>query len=124
MQTLVFVYNGDSGLINGLMHLMHKTVSPETYECQLCEIVYDGVRQSKDWKNFIHELNIQAEYFHRDTFIKAYGNLEADLPAIFFKTTNESLELVISASDFESIKTMEQLQQRIQQLLTKVDSTI
>ena len=53
MQTLVFVYNGDSGLINGLMHLMHKAVSPETYECQLCAIVYDGVRQSKDWKNFI-----------------------------------------------------------------------
>ncbi|WP_332606040.1 hypothetical protein [Acinetobacter sp. ESBL14] len=122
MQTLVFVYNGDSGLVNSLMHLMHKTISPETYECQLCAIVYDGARQSKDWKNFINDLNIQAEYFHRDTFIKAYGNLNADLPAVFLKTPNESLELVISASDFQSLKTMEQLQQKIKQILAQATS--
>lgn len=122
MQTLVFVYNGDSGLINGLMHLMHKAISPETYECQLCAIVYDGARQSKDWKSFINGINIKAEYFHRDTFIKTYGILETDLPAIFLKTDNDVLELVVNAQDFQSIKTMEQLQQQIKQVLIQVTS--
>ncbi|WP_232221892.1 hypothetical protein [Methanococcoides burtonii] len=38
--TLIFVYNADSGLINEMKDYVHKIVSPSTYECNLCAITY------------------------------------------------------------------------------------
>ena len=33
MDKIIFVYNADSGLVNGLIDWAHKIVSPETYSC-------------------------------------------------------------------------------------------
>jgi hypothetical protein len=43
---LLFVYAGDSGAVNGLVHYVHKIVSPATYECHLCALT-DGRRSSR-----------------------------------------------------------------------------
>lgn len=51
MQKLIFVYNGDSGLFNGVMHYLHKRISPDTYPCQLCGIIYDGTELNKGWRS-------------------------------------------------------------------------
>ena len=113
MKSLIFVYNGDSGIVNSLMHLMHKAISPETYECQLCSIIYDGISQSKEWKAFIQHQNIKAEYFHRDTFVKSYGEIVDRYPVVLLKDNDSSLKVVIDAKKFSSIQNMEQLKAEI-----------
>jgi len=38
--TKIFVYNADSGPINGLKDYFHKIIKPETYECNLCAVTF------------------------------------------------------------------------------------
>ena len=34
------IYNADGGLVNGALDLLHKTFSPATYACRLCDVTY------------------------------------------------------------------------------------
>ncbi len=40
MNSLLFVYNADSGLVAGLFDSAHKLLSPSTYQCQLCTLTH------------------------------------------------------------------------------------
>ncbi len=40
---LVFVYNANSGLLNALLDMGHKVVSPRTYPCSLCALTYGSL---------------------------------------------------------------------------------
>lgn len=105
---LIFVYNSDSGLVNSVIHLLHKKFSPSTYDCQLCMLVYDGVGMDKDWAAFIKSLNIETEFLHRNTFVQRYGSTAEALPVVLFHE-NGSNRPVITAADFQSIRTLEAL---------------
>ena len=37
---LIFVYNADSGLVNTLMNIGYKAISPQTYESKLCDLTF------------------------------------------------------------------------------------
>ena len=82
MKKLVFVYNGDSGLINGVMHYLHKRISPDTYPCELCGMVYDGTALNKDWLAFVKSMGMPTEFLHRDEYRKQYGKSALDWPAV------------------------------------------
>lgn len=110
MKKLIFVYNGDSGLINSLVHLMHKTFSPSTYECQLCALVYDGVSMNQAWKDFVATLGLETEYHHRDTFVKAYAQTYAAYPIALLQD-GDKRQVLLDAQAFASIKTLEDLMQ-------------
>jgi hypothetical protein len=49
---LLIVYNEDSGLFNALSSSLHKALSPETYECQLCRITYGMIHMVGAWKAY------------------------------------------------------------------------
>lgn len=53
MNKLVFVYNGGGGLVNGVMHYLHKRISPDTYPCELCGMVYDGMSMKRECQQLI-----------------------------------------------------------------------
>lgn len=114
MKKLVFVYNGDSGLFNGVMHYLHKRISPETYPCQLCGIIYDGVSVKQEWLTFIKTLNVQTEFLHRDEYRKQYGNMTMPWPAVLLHEGTTFKEVVLSADDFSAIHDMTMLQRRLQ----------
>lgn len=109
---LVFVYNGNSGAINGLIHYLHKKISPETYECQLCSLVYDGMSMNKEWMSFVKSLNIPTEFTHRNTFRKKYGDLTENFPAIFL-FENEKVIKTINASRINELKTLKDLMEEV-----------
>lgn len=105
---LIFVYNGNSGAINGLIHYLHKKISPETYECQLCALVYDGMSMNKEWMNFIKSLNIPTEFIHRDTCLKKYGDLTKNFPAIFLFENDKPIKS-LNAIRINELKTLNDL---------------
>ena len=39
-QNLVVVYNAKSGGLNAVLDYVHKMVSPETYDCNLCKLLF------------------------------------------------------------------------------------
>ncbi|AOJ02160.1 MULTISPECIES: hypothetical protein [Burkholderia] len=120
MRKLVFVYNGDSGFINSVMHLMHKTFSPGTYECRLCALIYDGMKLNEDWKDFAERLGMAVEYHHRDTFFKTYAQAFSAYPLALL-LENGRFEVLLAAADFADIGDLHDLMSRIVAAVSRAD---
>lgn len=69
-QQLIFIYNAKSGFMHGVMDLMHKTASPKTYSCKLCQVTYSGTTMNKVWKRYVAGLGVPAVFMHKDEFAK------------------------------------------------------
>ena len=110
---LIFVYNADSGLLNALKDAVHKTVSPDTYECNLCAITYGSVSMKPEWRKFIRSLLVETEFLHRDEFLEVYGPGEGDFPAIF----RSDRKLLISAEEINRCGSLEELKRLVEGLL-------
>lgn len=80
---LLFVYNADAGLLNGLKDLWHKAVSPETYPCSLCAVTYGPLGMKRSWKEFVRGLGREVTFLHRDELRAQYGVEGVALPAVF-----------------------------------------
>ena len=109
--TIVFVYNADSGLFNTLTDTAHKLFSPETYECNLCAMTFSALGMKKEWKEFLDTMDIPLEFLHRDELKEKYST-EVELPAIFLKSGKE-LNLVIDANAINECKDIADLKQLI-----------
>ncbi|SHJ23702.1 hypothetical protein SAMN02745146_2574 [Hymenobacter daecheongensis DSM 21074] len=89
-ETLLFVYNADSGLGNAVLDLLHKTLSPRTYACSLCALTY-GVRMQPEWREFLQQLPITPTFLHRDELPTRHPELASQpLPAAFLRTAGGS----------------------------------
>lgn len=117
MKKLVFVYNGDSGLMNGVMHYLHKRISPDTYPCQLCGIIYDGMSLNKDWLAFVKTLDVPSEFLHRDEYQRQYGKTDMAWPVVLLHDDQKLVSTVLAAADFEDIASLDRLKQKIQTFL-------
>tara|TARA_B100001250_G_scaffold262701_1_gene226359 strand:- start:79 stop:495 length:417 start_codon:yes stop_codon:yes gene_type:complete len=104
-QNLIFVYNAQSGGLNAVLDYVHKMVSPETYDCNLCKLTYNNFGQIKKWNNFLNSLNISANYFYKDHLIQIGLDSDVDLPAIFLNDKN----LLLGPREINRFKTLEEL---------------
>ncbi len=110
--TLVFVYNADSGVFNTLADLAHKTLSPATYSCNLCAITYSSFGMRREWRAFLEGLDVAAEFLHRDELGERYG-VAVPLPAIFLKRGSGALTTWVDAATLNTCASMEDLQRLI-----------
>ena len=53
IEKLIFIYNANSGKHNALLDTMHKIVSPNTYNCNLCDITFGLFTENKTWRKLI-----------------------------------------------------------------------
>ncbi len=115
---LIFVYNADSTFFAKLMDYVHKMVSPNTYQCNLCAITYDNLGMKKEWKEFIDSLSVESEFLHKDEFVKKYSFAShSQLPAVFIKDNNQIKEL-ITASEIKNEQTLDDLKKIV---LSKIE---
>ena len=98
--SLVFVYAGDSGVVNGLVHYVHKIVSPSTYECHLCSLTDGALGRRGAWSRALAELAPDATFLHRDELQRQYG-MQPPLPAVF-TLRDGRLDLLISKPEIEA----------------------
>ena len=104
---LIFIYNVNSGVVNELIDFAHKIVSPETYDCNLCAISYGAFSMKKKWSTYIETLPFKSTFTYKDKFSKnRYSNLK--FPSIFIRS-NEKLDEIISATEINEIKNLDQL---------------
>ena len=110
---LIFVYNADSGLMNTLMDIGHKALSPQTYECNLCGLTFGVVSEHKQWKQFRETSDTEMEFLHRDEFEKKYGQ-KFDYPLILQQESD--LKVAIAKPELNKIKTLDELIDRVKLL--------
>ena len=112
--TLIFVYNADSGLVNTLLDIGHKLVSPKTYACNLCAITHSTFSMRDEWKHFVDELKQPIEFLHRDELARLYGIHGVALPAVFRKTDG-GLEMWISHEEINRCHSLDDLKRLVEQ---------
>ncbi|MEM8724730.1 MAG: hypothetical protein AAGE86_04320 [Pseudomonadota bacterium] len=114
---LLIVYNADSGIINALMHAVHKQVRPETYPCSLCALTYGAVSMRGEWKRFLNSLPMDVVFHHRDDFAEAYLGHDFELPAILMSEPGEELRLFIAAEELDAMTDAAELIDRVEDKL-------
>lgn len=101
---LVFVYNADSGPLNGFKDLLHKTFAPDTYECALCANTYQFSGMRPEWKQAVAALPLPTEFVHRDEFRQAYPALANQaLPVAFSADAAGHLMPFISTQEMNTL---------------------
>lgn len=100
---LLIVYNADGGVLNALMHAVHKAFRPSTYPCSLCAITYGAVSMHDEWRRFLKSLPMEVVFHHRDDFAETYPGHGVDLPAILLARGDSSLQVLISSSELDRI---------------------
>lgn len=93
--TIIFVYNADSGLFNALSDSAHKIFSPETYGCNLCAITHSALGMKSEWKEFLNSLDTPLEFIHRNELKEKY-DIKVSLPAVFRKS-GEKMQLILTS---------------------------
>lgn len=117
--TLLFIYNANSGTLNGLIDLMHKSISPKTYPCDLCAITYDVKGMLPKWKEYIHTLPYKFLFLHKDEMKKEYPFIATPLPAVLL-LHNTDFEILISRNDFKEINSLDKLIQKMEIALKSI----
>jgi hypothetical protein len=105
---LLFVYNADAGLINGLFDLAHKLVSPSTYPCRLCGLTYFPLGMRRQWREFLDGLPLPVHFLHRDEFRTIHGGPDVRLPAAFMLDAAGPVEW-IAATDIDRCGALDEL---------------
>jgi len=122
---LVFVYNADSGVFNALSDIAHKLLSPSTYECNLCNLTHGYFQTREEWTTFLHDLDADIEFLHRDEFMKQHGAKEnaenVEFPAIFVKDESE-LKLWIDKDVINKMSSTDDLMEMIRAALLRKQS--
>lgn len=114
---LVFVYNANAGKIAGIMDTLHKTLSPATYDCQLCAVTFGAFSMRGEWRDWLKAQAWEAEFYHRPDFRADWpDHTKAPLPAIFRRDGN-MLSLLISADAFQALDSVNALANAIEESL-------
>ena len=113
---LVFVYNADSGLVNTLLDIGHKIVSPQTYSCNLCAITHSTFKMRDEWKQFVEQLGCPVEFLHRDELKNKYGLEGIPLPVIFRKT-DAGLREFIGCEEINRCHSLAELERLVRERL-------
>ena len=117
---LICVYNADTGLIQALMHAVHKAVKPETYPCSLCALTYGAVSMRGDWKAFWQELDAEVLFYHRDDFTADFpkfgtgGAHEVALPVIMVDEPDAELRVFLSNQELDAMADVDELMAKVE----------
>lgn len=104
IERLIFIYNADGGIAQGIMDSIHKTLSPSTYACSLCAVTYGAFRMDPKWRAWLNALPIPADFQHKDD--TPYRDVP--LPVVL-KQCGDRVETLVSAGELNAIDTVDAL---------------
>ncbi len=101
---LIFIYNADGGIAQGIMDSVHKTLSPSTYACSLCAVTYGAFRMNPKWRAWLNALPVATEFQHKDD--TPYRDVA--LPTILAERGGV-VETLVAADELVKLKTVDAL---------------
>ncbi|GAA5436225.1 hypothetical protein [Deinococcus aquaticus] len=119
---LLFVYNADGGPLNALKDLWHKTVSPATYDCQLCTVTYGPLGMRREWRDFVRTLPASVTFLHRDELAAQHGVQGVPLPAAFV-LDGAQVRPWLSAAQVKEARTLDDLMSLVRDSLPTTGPT-
>jgi hypothetical protein len=103
-ERLIFIYNADGGVAQGIIDSLHKTLSPSTYPCSLCAITYGAFTMDRRWRSWLKSLPIPSVFFHKDD--SPYRDF--DLPVVLAERGGQA-ETLVSAERLNALDSIDAL---------------
>ena len=116
---LLFVYNAEKDIVNGIIDYAHKVFKPSTYKCDLCALTHHNLGQRNAWKSFKTRTNSNLSFHYIKGFEKEF-NESYDYPVILERRSGEN-RVILSREEISEIKTIEDFVDRIELLIQKTD---
>ncbi|AKD05146.1 hypothetical protein POKO110462_14300 [Pontibacter korlensis] len=116
---LLFVYNAKTGFFNKLTDLTHKIVSPGTYPCSLCALTYGKFNMFEEWAEYIENLPLEVEFQYKDEW--QHRDVYDQYPLVALQR-EQKLEVLLRAEELNAMKTLEELKNRLNEVLQRVPS--
>ena len=114
---LIFVYNANAGLFNGVGDVAHKIISPGTYPCSLCNLTYGTFTIKPEWNAFKKRSSIPLLFLHKNDFRKLYPDLKTTpLPVVFIERAG-AISIFINQTELNGYKNIGELKQAIEEKL-------
>jgi hypothetical protein len=110
---IIFVYNANSGLVNSFLDIGHKILSPQTYECNLCDITYGVLTERKEWKDFRESSADELEFLHKDEFEEKYQE-KRDYPIILKTNDQNGLDELVGKDDLNKLTSAKELIKKLE----------
>lgn len=110
---IVFVYNANKGVGSAALDWLHKAVSPETYQCDLCSLTYGNFGMKKEWSEFISSLPYPTKFLYRQDLSDYYEPLMKEaLPLVALDLGDGKFDILISADEMKNMS-LEDLQNEL-----------
>lgn len=90
---LIFIYNADGGIANGIIDSVHKTLLPATYPCNLCAVTHGAFRMDPKWRAWLKTMPMPVAFEHKDDT----PHRDIVLPAILSERSGRFNTLVAAA---------------------------
>ena len=114
---LVFVYNANAGLLAGALDSIHKTLSPNTYACDLCALTHGAFNMRPQWRSWLKSLSIQADFYHRPDFRIAYpAFVDEPLPLVGI-ASQDRFSVLLCRDELSELKSLDELVSALQSKL-------
>ncbi len=107
---LQFIYNAKSGWFNSIFDTVHKMISPESYECNLCKLTHDSFTEKKKFKEL--KANYNVTLWHIDDYELKYHR-ESDYPLIIFRDLSGNELYRIESYTINEINSISELEKHI-----------
>jgi hypothetical protein len=105
---LLFVYNAKSNLLIKTFDFVHKIVSPESYQCNLCLLTHADFSERKEWTDFRTSFSHDLKFLYSDNFENEFPMVETDYPVVYLKSDIE-LKKFITTEEVNSINSIQEL---------------
>ncbi|WP_266206038.1 hypothetical protein [Pontibacter kalidii] len=113
---LLFVYNAETGFFNKLTDFAHKIISPKTYPCSLCALTYGNFTIFPEWAEYLDKLPQQLEFVYKNEW--KHADVCHKFPVVALQTV-EKVEVLLTAEELGSMKTLEALKARLDEALQR-----
>lgn len=112
-KNIVFVYNANSDLASATIDWVHKLVSPNTYQCDLCALTHGHFGERKQWSDFIKNLPYSPVFLYRQDLRDDYQELSnEELPLVAIDNGDGTFDIIIEAKDMREM-TLDDLQDEL-----------
>lgn len=114
-EALLLVYNANNDRISKAFDVLHKMVSPKTYQCDLCKLTHGNFRMKSQWEVFSKVMSLNV--FYKRDFLQAYPSSafnNEDFPLILYKR-NSKIKVLLDKEELKGIPDTNALIQKIKQ---------
>ena len=115
--TLYFVYNAKGDIFSVVGDFFHKSLSPKTYPCKLCDLSYGIFSKKKAWEKFLDSLDVDYEFVYKNKLDRFNQEIK-EFPIILIGNEDE-VEVFLSRKDINNTENIESLINKINLKLEK-----